>query len=163
MRIPLKINHNSVTVNCEPDQPLAFVLRNLNLFSVKCGCGKGLCGVCTVLIDEKSVPSCLIPVSAVKDQNIITLEHFMKTDAYSDISQAFEKNDVKLCGFCNAGRIFAIHEILEQSQRPEKQLIGEFLRTFSCPCTEDDLLVKTALTAADIRRKRLGSIKYGLR
>ncbi len=163
MRIPLTINRESIGADCDPDEPLATVLRKLNLFSVKCGCGKGLCGACTVLVAGKTIPSCLVPVSAVKDRTIITLEYFMQTDDYADIATAFKKNDIALCGFCNAGRIFAAHEIIEAKQRPDKPGIMERLRTFSCPCTEDDALVNSILAAAEIRRKRLGSIKYGLR
>lgn len=162
MRIPLKINHKSLTVDCEPDSTLASVLRSLKLFSVKDGCGDGFCGSSTVLLDEKPVPSCLIPVSAVKDRSVVTLEYFMQSDSYADIAQAFEKNGIKLCGFCDAGRIFAAKEILELNQRPDKKMIAELLRTFSCPCTEDESLVKGIIAAADIRRKRLGN-RYGLR
>jgi len=110
---------------------------------------------------ERAVPSCLIPVSSVRDAEIVTLEHFMQTEDYLDIVSAFRKTGIELCGFCNAGKIFAAHEIIESGSPREKNTIMERLRTFSCSCTEDEPLVHAITLAAEIRRQRLGSIKYG--
>ena len=161
MLIRLNINHNSLSIDCRPDEPLSAVLRRLGFLSVKCGCAKGLCGACTIFMRERSVPSCLIPVSSVRDAEIVTLEHFMQTEDYLDIVSAFRKTGIELCGFCGAGKIFAAHEIIESGSPREKNTIMERLRTFSCSCTEDEPLVHAITLAAEIRRQRLGSIKYG--
>ncbi len=163
MLIRLNINHNPLSADCRPDEPLSAVLRRLGFLSVKCGCGKGLCGACTVFMRERSVSSCLIPVSAVRDAEILTLEYFMQTEDYLDIASAFRKTGIELCGFCNAGKIFAAHEIIESGnlREREKHPLMERLRTFSCSCTEDEPLVHAITLAAEIRRQRLGSIKYG--
>ncbi|WP_428771127.1 2Fe-2S iron-sulfur cluster-binding protein [Treponema sp. HNW] len=161
MLIRLNINHNPLNAECRAEEPLSAVLRRAGFFSVKCGCGKGLCGACTVFIQGRSVPSCLIPVSAVRDAEIITLEYFMQTEDYLDIELAFRSTGIELCGFCNAGRIFAAHEIIESGSRTEAFVIMERLRTFSCSCTEDEPLADAIMLASEIRRKRLGSIKYG--
>ena len=161
MLIQLNINHNSLSIDCRPDETLSAVLRRLGFLSVKCGCGKGLCGACTIFMRERAVPSCLIPVSSVRDAEIVTLEHFMQTEDYLDIVSAFRKTGIELCGFCNAGKIFAAHEIIESGSPREKNTIMERLRTFSCSCTEDEPLVHAITLAAEIRRQRLGSIKYG--
>ena len=161
MLIRLNINHNPLSADCRPDEPLSAVLRRLGFLSVKCGCGKGLCGACTVFMRERSVSSCLIPVSTVRDAEILTLEYFMQTEDYLDIASAFRKTGIELCGFCNAGKIFAAHEIIESGSRTEEPAIMERLRTFSCSCTEDEPLANAIMLASEIRRKRLGSIKYG--
>lgn len=161
MLIRLNINHNLLNADCRPDEPLSAVLRRLGFLSVKCGCGKGLCGACTVFMQDRSVSSCLIPVSAVRDAEILTLEYFMQTEDYLDIAAAFGKTGIELCGFCNAGKIFAAHEIIESGNLQEKHMIMERLRAFLCSCTEDDPLVHAITLAGEIRRQRLGSIKYG--
>lgn len=161
MLITLNINHKSVKTECRPDEPLSAVLRRLGFLSVKCGCSKGLCGACTVLLQGRTVPSCLIPASSVRDTEVVTLEYFVQTEDYPDIASAFHKAGIELCGFCDSGRIFAAHEIIESGSPREKHTIMERLRTFSCLCTEDDPLIYAITLAAEIRRQRLGSIKYG--
>jgi len=70
-------------------------LRRLKLFSVKCGCCQGLCASCTVLIGDRAVSSCLIPVASVRNQQIITLEYFKQTESYTDIIKGFEKASMR--------------------------------------------------------------------
>ena len=163
MRIPITINGKSVILDSDPEQNLLSALRRLKLFSVKCGCCQGLCASCTVLIGDRAVSSYLIPVASVRNQQIITLEYFKQTESYTDIIKGFEKAGVKLCGFCNAGRIFTVHEILETQRTPDRQRIIERIHCLPCVCTRDELMANAVTAAADIRRKRLGSTKYGSR
>lgn len=163
MRIPLTINGESIYIECESDEILLSLLRNLNLNSVKCGCTKGFCGACTVLIEGKPVPSCIIPVATARGRSIITLEHFSKTEEYNDIIKGFEYVGLKLCGFCNAGKIFATNEIIETVQRPDRNLILERIKTFTCICTHDELVVSAIIAASNIHQDRLWSLKYGHR
>jgi len=93
MRIPITINGKSVILDSDPEQNLLSALRRLKLFSVKCGCCQGLCASCTVLIGDRAVSSCLIPVASVRNQQIITLEYFKQTESYTDIIKGFESND----------------------------------------------------------------------
>lgn len=163
MRIPLIINNESLYIECESDEILLPLLRNLNLISVKCGCTKGFCGACTVLIEGKPVPSCLIPIATARGRSIVTLEFFSTTEKYTDIIKGFEHVGLTLCGFCNAGKIFATNKIIETEQRPDRSTILQHIKTFNCMCTHDDLLVSGIIAASDIRRDRLWSLKYALR
>lgn len=163
MRIPLIINNESLNTECESDEILLSILRNLNLSSVKCGCTKGFCGACTVLLEGKPVPSCLIPAAVARGHSIITLEHFSTTEEYNDIIKGFARVGLTLCGFCNAGKIFAANEIIEIGQRPDRNTILQRIKTFNCMCTHEELLVNGIIIASDIRQDRLWSLKYGSR
>jgi carbon-monoxide dehydrogenase small subunit len=90
MIIPVTINDEQTQIDAEPDAKLLTVLRQRGLTDTKCGCLEGLCGACTVLLNNLPVPSCLIPVAALRDASIVTLSHFAKTDFYADIQKAFE-------------------------------------------------------------------------
>ena len=82
MKIPVTINGKKIILDENPDEKLLFVLRKQKLISVKIGCEAGKCGFCTVLLNDKPVSSCLIPVGIVKDCTIETLEYFSKSKEY---------------------------------------------------------------------------------
>ncbi len=161
MQTNLQINNGIITTEASKDETLLSVLRSLHVISAKCGCLKGVCGSCTVLINDKPVPSCLIPIGALTSQSIITLEHFSLTDDYEDIIQGLEKANVALCNFCNSGKIFAIHEIINAPNTPNKAEITRRMRTFTCPCTNMELLIDAVFKAYDIRLERKGILEYG--
>lgn len=114
MDIPVKLNGESIKLSVPSDEMLCTVLRARGLLSVKCGCMKGMCGACTVMLDGMPVPSCIVPVAIVRDSEVTTLEAFAKTDRerYNDIIEGFKMAGIKLCGFCDAGKIFAAEHIL---------------------------------------------------
>ncbi len=157
----LNLNNNIVNIESDKDETLLSVLRNENITSVKCGCTKGMCGSCTVLINNKPVPSCLVPIGSLTNQNIVTLEHFSLTEEFDDIIQGLDKANVKLCGFCNAGKIFAIHDIINQNENPNRSDIIRRMRTFSCLCVSIESLIEAIFKAFDIRLEREGHLEYG--
>ncbi len=161
MKTSLQINNGIIATEANKDETLLSVLRSLHIISAKCGCLKGVCGSCTVLINEKPVPSCLIPIGSLTTQSIITLEHFSLTDDYEDIIQGLETANVSLCSFCNSGKIFAIHEILNSSTTPNVAEIARRMRTFTCPCTNTELLIDAVFKSYDIRLERKGILEYG--
>ncbi len=161
MQTSLSINNTVILTDAEKDETLLSLLRNENIISAKCGCTKGICGSCTILMDDKPVPSCLIPIGLITTQRIITLEHFALTDEYEDIIQGLQKANVTLCGFCTAGKIFAIHEIINSEETPTRGDILRRMRTFTCLCTNTELLIDAVLKAYDIRLERKGKLEYG--
>lgn len=155
MKVPFILNDEDIILDAEPDTKLLQMLRNNGIFSVKDGCKKGRCGSCTVLMDGKPVPSCIIPSAAVRHSNIETLEHFMKTQDYSDIEAGFKQAGVELCGYCNAGKVFAAWSIISTDTRPSREGVMKAVRFFPCRCTDAETLASGIVMAAVARRKRI--------
>ena len=103
----LNINGNLQTIEAEPGMPLLWVLRDLlNLTGTKFGCGIGVCGACTVLIDGEATRSCIAPVSENEGKTITTIEGLSKDGAHA-IQQAWIAESVSQCGYCQTGAIMA--------------------------------------------------------
>ncbi len=153
MNIPVIVNDKEITFNAKPDDSLADVLRSYGFKSVKCGCRRGLCGSCTVLLEEKPVCACRKPIASVRGQHVTTMEGFMSTQIYADITKGFEQAGIHLCGFCNAGKYFAAYEILNSGSRPTQESITEYTNSFTCECTENSKVISGILTAATLHRK----------
>src|SRR5258707_7622043 len=106
MAINIKVNGAMRSVPAEPDTPLLYVLRNdLGLNGAKFGCGLGQCGACTVLLDDKPVYSCLLPIVALQGRKVRTLEGLAKDGKPGLLSQAFEAEQAAQCGYCIAWMI----------------------------------------------------------
>ena len=93
------------------------------------------------MLDGHAVPSCIIPVSAVRDSEVETLEHFSKRPLYDLIVSAFNKAGIKLCEYCRSGKILATYDLIKTYKYPTRQQIYEMVRHFNCPCTETDELI----------------------
>jgi isoquinoline 1-oxidoreductase subunit alpha len=114
----LNINGQSREVNVEADTPLLWVLRDeLGLTGTKYGCGMGLCGACTVLMNGQPVRSCALPVSAVAEQPITTIEGLSK-DKSHPVQQAWIAENVPQCGYCQSGMILAAVALLNNNPKP---------------------------------------------
>ena len=100
MRIQLRVNGRSATVDVDPATPLLYVLRNdLRLDGPKFGCGLAQCGACTVLADGKPIRSCVTPVSAARTKEILTLEGLGTLQHPHPIQQAFIDEQAAQCGY----------------------------------------------------------------
>lgn len=163
MKITLTINNITKLYDVTSDTSLLELLRKEKITSAKDGCGSGHCGACTVLLDNKAVPSCLIPVASIRDSNIITLEQFSTTDEYKDIKEGLSKAGILLCGYCNAAKYFLIEDILSKNIRPQKEEIIKQCSYAKCKCTETDALVNAVIYSSNIRRKRKGVLQNGER
>ncbi len=151
MNIPVIINGDKYMLQANPDEMLIDVLRKHNLYSVKLGCAEGVCGSCTVLLNGKPIPACKLPIALAMNQEIETLEHFSKTSEYAFISKGFAKAGIKLCGYCNAGKIFAAASILENKQKPTRASVREQIKHLSPCCTDIDTLINGIIYAADLQ------------
>lgn len=141
MKIPVILNDEEKIIDAEPDETLMKVLRNNGCTSVKSGCTSGFCGACTVLLNDLPVASCKIPAGIVKGNKIITLEYFKKKPEYESIIKGFSKAGIKLCGYCNAGKIFTAYQILRQQKTPKKEEILANIRHLAPCCTDLETLV----------------------
>ncbi len=156
MKIPVTLNRQKMIFEAQPDEPLMDVLRRNSCISVKCGCGKGFCGSCMVLLDGKPVASCRIPTAIVRDSEIETLESFSGTDEYRDIADGFARAGIRLCGYCDAGKIFTACGILRMHRIPSKKEITEEVRQLAPCCTDTETLVSGILFALAVHSRRTG-------
>src|SRR4029434_2596091 len=118
--ITLIINDRSHQIDVDPATPLLYVLRNqLQLNGAKFGCGLGQCGACTVLLDDKPVFSCLVPVAALQQRKVRTIEGLATPEGKpGPLSAAFEAEQAAQCGYCIAGMIVRAQALLERNTRP---------------------------------------------
>ena len=143
--ITLTLNGERRSVDVESTDTLLDVLRNkLGIKSPKCGCDRGDCGTCTVLLNGESVRSCLIFVIEVDGQEIITLEGLSK-DKPTPLQQAFVDHSSFQCGFCAPGIIMTATELLQKNPHPTKVEIKEAIAGNLCRCTGYEPIVEAIL------------------
>src|SRR5210317_768934 len=119
----LVINNQEVDFRAAPDTPLLWVLRDrLNLTGTKFGCGKGLCGACTVHLNGQPVRSCSIPVSAAEGMEVTTIEG-LSAEGNHPVQKAWQELDVPQCGYCQSGQIMSAVALLEQNPNPDDAAI----------------------------------------
>jgi isoquinoline 1-oxidoreductase subunit alpha len=135
--MPYRLNINGAVrqVDVPSEMPLLWVLRDeLGLVGTKFGCGKGLCGACTVHVDGAAQRSCQLPVGRVGDRKIHTIEHIGGTAIGARLQQAWLKIDVMQCGYCQAGQIMSASALLAQSAQPNTEQINSAMAGNICRC-----------------------------
>jgi isoquinoline 1-oxidoreductase alpha subunit len=131
----LLINGQSQKVDVPDDMPLLWVLRDvLGMTGTKFGCGIAQCGACTVLINGEPVRSCLLPVSAIGDQKVTTIEAIGGTPNGRKVQQAWLEKEVVQCGYCQSGQIMAATALLNQTPKPTDADIDAALSGNICRC-----------------------------
>lgn len=140
----LNVNGEAHEVDVEPEMPLLWVLREeLGLRGTKFGCGKGLCGACTVHVDGRAVRSCITPVSAVGEKAVTTIEGLGSPEAPHPVQRAWIEHRVPQCGYCQPGMQMAAAAFLAQrhddapEDAPRQPVTDEQLRsaiTNICRC-----------------------------
>lgn len=131
----LKINGEQKTIDAPDDMPLLWVLRDiLGMTGTKFGCGVALCGACTVHIDGKAVRSCLLPVSAVRDRAITTIEGVGATPLGAKVQKAWLDLEVIQCGYCQSGQIMSAAALLAATPRPNDSDIDAAMAGNICRC-----------------------------
>jgi aerobic-type carbon monoxide dehydrogenase small subunit (CoxS/CutS family) len=134
MKYTLTVNGQSRTLDAAPDTPLLWVLRDhLELVGTKYGCGLGLCGACTVHVDGEATRSCSVPVSALGERKIVTIEG-LSTDGSHPLQKTWCDLDVAQCGYCQAGQIMSAAALLAKNPRPTDADIDESMAGNLCRC-----------------------------
>lgn len=136
MAINLTVNLTVHHVSVDPEKPLLWVLReDLHLPGTKFGCGAGLCGACTVLLDGQAVRSCQTPVGSVGAAKITTIEHVASLPAGKHVVAAWTDLDVPQCGYCQAGQIMSATWLLGQTPDPQDEDINAAMSGNICRCS----------------------------
>lgn len=130
----LQVNGTVHELDIEPDMPLLWALRDeLNIKGPKFGCGAGLCGACTVIIDGQATRACQTAVGDVKS-NVRTIDGLGKPDALHRVQQAWLDEQVVQCGYCQAGQIMNAVALLEANPTPSDKDIDDAMSGNLCRC-----------------------------
>ncbi len=152
--IPLKVNGNKYDVEVLPDTPLLWVIReNLGMTGTKYGCGRSLCGACTVHVDGQATRSCITPVSSVAGKEITTIEG-LSPDGSHPVQLAWIADDVPQCGYCQSGQIMSAAALLAQNPKPSDSDIDDFMSGIVCRCGTYQRIRRAIHRAAEMMGKK---------
>lgn len=131
----LQINGEPHPVDVPDDMPLLWVLRDVvGLMGTKFGCGIAQCGACTVHLDGKPVRSCVLPISAVGNRAVTTIEGVGETPQGQAVQQAWLANEVIQCGYCQSGQIMSAAALLGRNPEPDDAAIDAAMAGNICRC-----------------------------
>ncbi len=148
-KISFKLNGKPTRLTVDSERMLLWVLRtDLGLTGTKYGCGKALCGACTVIIDGRAVRSCVVPVGSIKGKNVRTIEGLMKNGKLHPIQEAFVKHDALQCGFCTPGMILNAYSLLLRNPQPTKEEIIQNMDYNLCRCGAHLRIIRAIESAA---------------
>jgi isoquinoline 1-oxidoreductase subunit alpha len=148
----LIINGKTTTVNAEPDTPLLWVLRGeLKLVGTKFGCGKALCGACTIHLDGEPVRSCVTLLDAVKGREVTTIEG-VQGQQIEALRRAWTDVDVVQCGYCQSGQLMSACALLKRTPQPSNEDIDAAMSGNLCRCGTYPRIRAAILSAAKAPR-----------
>jgi len=129
----LTINKKKHQVDVDPNMPLLWAIRDIvGLTGTKYGCGKGLCGACTVLLDGEPVRSCLTPISVADNKSILTIEGVENENKV--LQEVWEDLNVPQCGYCQSGQIISAVALLKENNNPSDEDIDIAMNGNICRC-----------------------------
>ena len=148
-RFNLTVNGEARVVDVDPDTPLLYVLRdNLALKGPKFGCGLGQCGACTVHVAGEAVRSCGLPIDALSNRAVTTLEGLGTSTKPSKLQQAFIDEQAAQCGYCVNGMIMISAALLAKNKSPSEADIRAALADNLCRCGTHKRIVAAVKRAA---------------
>jgi carbon-monoxide dehydrogenase small subunit len=158
MKVEFNLNGRRRRVDVEPNQLLLNLLREeLGLTGTKYGCGIGVCGACTVLLDGEPVLSCLTLAVEVDGREVETIEGLGKGERLDPLQEAFMEAGAIQCGFCTPGFIMTAKALLRENPEPTEREIREYLKGNLCRCTGYVNIVKAVKLAAERSKHPAGS------
>lgn len=145
----LTVNGSPVEVDRPDDTPLLTVLRDgLGLVGSRFGCGLGLCGACTVMLDGRPVYSCDTPLWQAADGNVVTVEG-LAAGGPNPVQQSLISHQAAQCGFCISGIVVRATALLEESPSPSPEEVATALEPHLCRCGTQQRIVEAVLAAAE--------------
>jgi len=149
MPLLLSVNGANHTIDAPPDSKLLYVLRDsLGLTGTKYGCGEGMCGACTVLLDGKPARSCQAPLSTVVGKKITTIEGLEQNGRLHPVQEAFIGAEAFQCAYCTSGMIMAAVGLLNRNSRPSVEEIIDAMDGNICRCGTYPRIVEAVRQAA---------------
>jgi len=147
--ISFTLNGKSVSVTTEGSRALLWVLRtDLGLTGTKYGCGQAACGACTVLVDDRAVPSCMFPVRGVDGSEVLTIEGLGQNGKLHPLQKAFVQKDAQQCGFCTPGMIMKAYGLLLDNPEPTRDDIVRGMDDNLCRCGAHTRIIEAIQAAA---------------
>ena len=163
MEIEFLLNGSPVMIEVDGEEKLVHVIRErLGYTGTKTGCEIGICGACSVILDDNLVKSCLVPVKKAAGRSIITIEGLMQLDGSpNDMQQAFLENGATQCGYCTPGMILAGEALLMRNPDPTRDEIRKTISGNLCRCTGYQQIIDAIQATARKRQARQVSISGG--
>lgn len=153
-KIAFTLNGNPVSLTVDTDRMLLWVLRTeLGFTGVKYGCGEGLCGACTVLVDGEAVRSCQELVKNVRAKAIMTIEGLAANGKLHPLQEAFVQHNAMQCGFCTSGMILNAYSLLRKNPQPIREQIIQGMDDNFCRCGGYKRIIEAIETAAREMKK----------
>ena len=154
-KISFTLNGKPVSLEVDGDRELLWVLRtDLDLTGTKFGCGEGICGSCTVLIDNEAMPSCQIRIKDVAGAEVTTIEGLEKDGDLHPLQKAFIAHDALQCGFCTPGMIMKAHSVLSENPQASRAEIVEGMDGHLCRCGAHPRILDAIETASKEMKRR---------
>lgn len=156
LKVPLELVVNGEKVHEIIDSTMTlldFLRVNLKLFGTKEGCREGECGACTIIMNGRTVTSCLILAIEAQGADIITVEGLSKNGELSILQQEFIKEDGLQCGFCTPGMLMSARNLLDRNPNPTVDEIKEAIAGNFCRCTGYKTIIEAILSAAKRERE----------
>jgi len=154
--IQFTLNGRPVTVNAEGDRLLLWALRGeLQLTGTKYGCGTGICGACTVLLDGQAARACVTPLARVHGRSVVTIEGLAGDGRLHPLQQAFIDHGALQCGYCTPGMIMNARALLLAKPHPSREEIAEAMEHNLCRCGVHQRVLDAIEAAA--RQEPVGS------
>ena len=153
MKIQLTINGIAAEVDIAPDEKLLDLLRREGYFGVKFGCGRGECGVCTVILDGRAIQSCIAFAAQAHGKSVTTVEGIGQPGKLHPIQEAILDHGAAQCGYCTPGIICSAKALLDENPKPSEEQVREALKGNLCRCTGYQKYVEAVLNAAEKMRK----------
>jgi len=151
----LTVNGHEHDIDVDDDTPLLWALRDIiGLTGTKFGCGKGLCGACTVHVDGQVTRSCVTPISEADGKSVTTIEGLSADGASHPLQQAWVAEDVPQCGYCQSGQIMAAAAFLKDNPSPSDQDIWDSMANL-CRCGTYLRIFKAIRRAANNNRQEV--------
>ena len=154
--INFMLNGEPISTAIEPHRNLIELLQRYGLFGARESCGQGLCGCCTVLVDEKAVSGCLYFAVWVDGKSVATVEHLDAGGVLSHVQQAFVACGAFQCGFCTPGFVLMTHQLLKHYPDPSDEDIRHYLAGNLCRCAAYPEIVEAVKQAAKTAPPRAG-------
>ena len=146
--ITLTVNGERHVLDIDPSTPLLYALRNqLQLHGAKYGCGLGQCGACTVIVEGEPVFSCLMPVVAIGERRVTTIEGLGTADKPGPLQRAFIEKQAAQCGYCIAGMVMRAQALLDRTPSPTEAEIRAHMEPNLCRCGTHMRIIAAIISA----------------